>query len=69
VAQCISDGLSSACSDAAVSVQCSAIVSACPAIALAQCQLYLAGMTATARARMVSCMSAGCNLATCVRDL
>jgi hypothetical protein len=69
VAQCITSGLSSACSDATAGVQCSAIVSACPAIALAQCQLYLAGMTATARARMVSCMSAGCNLATCARDL
>jgi hypothetical protein len=69
VAQCINDGLTSACADTSVSVQCSAIVSACPAIALAQCQLYLAGMTATARARMVSCMTAGCNLATCARDL
>ena len=69
VAQCITNGLSSACSDASVNVQCSAIVSACPGIVLAQCQLYLAGMTATARARMVSCMSAGCNLATCARDL
>ena len=69
VVQCISDGLSSACSDSSVGVQCSAIISACPGLALAQCQLYLAGMTATARARMVSCMSAGCNLATCARDL
>jgi hypothetical protein len=69
VAQCINDGLTSACADTSVSVQCSAIVSACPAIALAQCQLYLAGMTATARARMVSCMSAGCNLATCAHEL
>jgi hypothetical protein len=69
VAQCINDGLTSACADTSVSIQCSAIVSACPAIALAQCQLYLAGMTATARARMVSCMSAGCNLATCAREL
>jgi len=69
VVQCITDGLSSACADSSVNVQCSAIVSACPAIALAQCQLYLAGMTATARARMVSCMSAGCNLANCAREL
>jgi hypothetical protein len=69
VAQCINDGLTSACADTSVGVQCSAIVSACPAIALAQCQLYLAGMTATARARMVSCMNAGCNFASCARDL
>jgi hypothetical protein len=69
VAQCINDGLTSACADTSVNVQCSAIVGACPAIALVQCQLYLAGMTATARARMVSCMSAGCNLANCAREL
>jgi hypothetical protein len=55
--------------DTTLNVQCSIILSACPAIALAQCQLYLAGMTASARARMVACMSSGCNLANCARDL
>jgi len=50
-------------------VQCNAIISACPGIALAQCQLYLGGLTATARAYVVSCMSSGCSFANCVRDL
>jgi hypothetical protein len=54
---------------ATVSVQCRAIVDACPALALAECQLYLAGMTASARAWMVACVSSGCNLASCARDL
>jgi|SoiMethySBSTD1v2_1073268.scaffolds.fasta_scaffold00736_5 hypothetical protein len=52
-----------------VGVQCRAIVDACPLVALAECQFYLAGLTASARARVVSCMSSGCNLTTCLRDL
>jgi hypothetical protein len=55
--------------DPTLSVHCSAIVSACPLVAFAQCELYLAGLTASARARVVSCMSTGCNLAACARDL
>jgi hypothetical protein len=49
--------LKSACPDASVDAGCVQIVAKCSAVSMSECRTYMAGLNATGRAKMVSCLT------------
>jgi|ERR1041385_1816524 hypothetical protein len=58
--QCEQQALNVACPDATADDECGTIHTACSAITVDDCKLYLNGMTQTGRDRMVTCLQASC---------
>ena len=54
--------LKSACPDTSVDAQCTQITTKCAAVSMTECRMYLAGLNAAGRAKMVSCLvtKSGC---------
>lgn len=54
--------IKTACPDPAADASCTQIIAKCPSISMADCRVYLGGLNAAGRAKMVSCLTpkAGC---------
>jgi hypothetical protein len=60
--RCGNLALKSACPDPSVDAQCTQITRRCAAVSMSECRLYLSGLNAAGRAKMVSCLTSksGC---------
>jgi hypothetical protein len=60
--RCGNLALKSACPDPSVDAQCTQVTGKCAAVSMSECRLYLSGLNAAGRAKMVSCLSSksGC---------
>lgn len=54
--------IKTACPDPAADASCTQIIAKCPSVSMADCRVYLGGLNAAGRARMVSCLTpkSGC---------
>lgn len=57
--RCGNLALQNACPDPAVDAQCKQAVAACSKVTMSECQIYLSGMNAAGRTKMLSCIT-GC---------